>query len=245
VRLNTKEISSDPNIFKVLNSIYVMTNTTARIKRGGKHFEILVDLDEALLVARGKGEVGSATIGDVVFYNLKSGERSSEDDLETHFGTSDFNIVAKKIMKSGEIVRTTESISKGRDEKLKRVVDFLVRNAVSPEGRPYTPDRITRALKDARVVIKNKSIESQVSEILNGLRKVLPIKIERKKVKLVIPAMHSGRAYGIVKEFIVHEVWKNNGDLEVEVEVPSGMIMDFYDRVNSATQGSVISEELR
>jgi len=61
----------------------------------------------------------------------------------------------------------------------------------------------------------------------------------------LIPAIHSGKAYGIIKEFMVREDWKNNGDLEVVVEIPSGLVMDFYDRVNSATAGSVMSEELK
>lgn len=222
-----------------------MANTTARIKKGGKHFEILVDLDEALKVSKGEGNINAALLGDAVFHNLKSGERASMDDLEVNFGTSDFAEVAEKIIKSGEVVRTAESMNKERDEKYKQVVDFLVRNAVSPEGRPYTPDRIMKALKEARVNVKNKPVESQVSEILDELGKVLPMKVERKKVKLVVPAIHSGKAYGIVKEFMVKESWMNNGDLEVVVSVPSGLIMDFYDKVNSATNGSVLSEELK
>jgi ribosome maturation protein SDO1 len=222
-----------------------MTNTTARVKKGGKHYEVLVDLDEAIKVSKGEGNINSAVLGDAVFHNLKSGERASMDDLEVNFGTSDFSEVAEKIIKSGEVVRTAESMNKERDLKYKQAVDFLVRNAVSPEGRPYTPDRIMKALKEARVNVKNKSVESQVSEILDEVSKVLPIKVERKKVRLVIPAVHSGKAYGIVKEFKVSEDWKNNGDVEVVVEVPSGLIMDFYDRVNSATNGSVMSEEIK
>jgi len=222
-----------------------MTNTTARIKKGGKHYEILVDLDEALKFAKGEGNINSAVIGDAVFHNLKSGERASMDDLEANFGSSIFEEVAERIIKTGEVVRTAESMNKERDEKYKQVVDFLTRNAISPEGRPYTPDRIMKALKEAHVNIKNKPIEAQVEEILDQLMKVLPIKVERKKVRLLIPAIHSGKAYGIVKEFISQESWKNNGDLEVVVEIPSGLIMDFYDNVNSATQGSVMSEEIK
>jgi len=167
------------------------------------------------------------------------------DDLDAQFGSSVFEIVAEKIIKSGEVVRTEESMKKNQDLQYKQVVDFLVRNAVSPEGRPYTPDRIMKALKEARVNVKNKPVEMQVGEILDQLSKVLAVKIERKKVKLLIPAIHSGKAYGIVKEFMKMEDWKNNGDLEVVVEMPSGLIMDFYDRINSATQGAVMSEEIR
>jgi len=222
-----------------------MTQTTARIKKGGKHFEILVDLDEAIRFKKGEGNINAAVLTESIFYNLKAGENASTADLESNFGTSDVITVAEKIIKSGEVVRTAESM-KGEHEKMyKQVVDFLVRNAVSPEGRPYTPDRIMKALVEAHVNVKNKSIDSQVSEIINQLSKVLPIKIEMKKVKLVVPAIHTGKAYNIVKEFMKQEVWKNNGDLEVIVEVPAGLIMDFYDKINSSTQGSVLSEEIK
>jgi ribosome maturation protein SDO1 len=226
-------------------ALLIMANTTARVTKGGKHFEILVDLEEAMKFRKDEGDFNAAVLGDAVFHNLKSGERASMNELDNAFGTSDFNAVAEKIIKSGEVVRTAESMKEDLDKKYKQVVDFLVRNAVSPEGRPYTPDRIMKALKEAHVNVKNKPIEGQAEEILDQLAKVLPLSIERKKIKLLIPAVHSGKAYGIVKEFMIKEDWKNNGDLEVLVELPSGLVMDFYDRVNGATSGSVMSEEIK
>jgi len=222
-----------------------MAQTTARVKKGGKHFEILVDLDEALKVKKGEGNINAAVLTEAIFYNLKAGENASTSDLEKEFGTSDVTAVAEKIIKTGEIVRTADSMKGEHDKMYKQVVDFLARNAVSPEGRPYTPDRIMKALVEAHVNVKNKPIESQVNEIMDQLSKILPIKIEMKKVKLIIPAVHTGKAYGIVKEFMVKEDWKNNGDLEVVVEMPTALIFDFYDKINSATSGSVMSEELK
>jgi len=222
-----------------------MTQTTARIKKGGKHYEILVDMDEALKVRKGEGNINAAVLTEAIFYNLKSGEHASSDDLEINFGTSDPMEVAEKIIKTGEVVRTAESIKAEHDKMYKQVVDFLVRSAVSPEGRPYTPDRIMKALVEAHVNVKNKPVDAQANEIIDQLSKVLPLKIEKKKVKLVIPAIHTGRAYPIVKDFMVEENWKNNGDLEVVVEMPTALIFDFYDKINSATSGSVLSEELK
>ena len=224
-----------------------MTQTTARIKRGGMHFEILVDLDEALKIAKGdkNANLQSAVITDAVFHNLKSGERASEEELIKNFETDDFWQVAEKIIKSGEVVKTTESIRAEQDKKYKQVVDFLSKNAVSPAGRPYTSDRVMKALTEAHIVVKNKSIESQIDDIIHELSKILPIRIERKKVKLVIPAIHTGKAYSVVKEFMISEEWKSNGDLEVIVEMPTALLFDFYDKINSATHGSVLSEELK
>ena len=222
-----------------------MTQTIARIKRNGKHFEILVDMEEALKVAKNEGNINSAVLTDKVFYNLKSGEHASNEDLLESFNTDDFTEVAEKIIKSGEVVRTAESFKEEQNQKYKQVVDFLSRNAVSPEGRPYTPDRIMKALTEAHVNVKNKPIGSQIEEITDALAKILPIKIEKKKIKLLIPALHTGKAYGTVKEFMKEENWKDNGDLEVILEMPAGLVMDFYDKINSATQGSVLSEELK
>ena len=224
-----------------------MKNTTARIVKGGKRFEILVDEAEAIRFRRGEpgSSFNAAVLTDAVFYNLKSGEHASADDMEVKFGTNEFEAVCTKIIKEGEVVRTTESRKEDQNKQYKQVVDFLVKNAVSPEGRPYPENTIMKALSEAHVNVKNKPVESQITEIMDQLSKILPIKIETKKVKLIIPAQHTGKAYGTAKEFMKEENWMNNGDLEAIVEVPAGLIMDFYDKINDATSGSVLSEELK
>lgn len=222
-----------------------MAETTARTKKEGKHYEILVDEEEAFKYKRGEGNINSAVLTDAIFHNLKSGEHASTADLEKNFGTSDPTEVAEKIIKNGEIVRTTESKNTQQDQKYKQVIDFLVRNATSPEGRPYTPNRIEKALHEAHVNVKNKPIDTQVTEIVDQLSKVLPIKIETKTIRLTIPAIHTVRAYSTIKEFITKEEWQNNGDLVATLNIPSGLVMDFYDKINSDTQGSVLSEEIK
>ena len=224
-----------------------MTQTTARVKKGGKHYEILVDLELAMKVKRGDGSVNinEAVLTEYIFHNLKSGEHVSDSDLEREFGTTEVMVVAEKIIKSGEVVRTAESMKGEHEAKYKQVVDFLSKNAVSPEGRPYTPDRIMKALIEANVSVKNKPVESQITEIIDDLSRILPISMEMKKVKLLIPAIHTGKAYGIIKEFMVQESWHENGDLEAVVSMPAALIFDFYDRLNGATQGAVMSEEIK
>lgn len=222
-----------------------MAQTVARVKKEGKHYEILVDEQEALKVKKGEGNINQAVMTDAIFYNIKSGEHASDNDLEKNFGTNNPTEVAEKIIKQGEVVRTTDSLKGEQDQKYKQVVDFLVKNATSPDGKPYTPDRISKALSEAHVNIKNKSIESQLTEITDQLSKILPIKIETKKVKLRIPAQYTGKAYSTVKEYITKEEWQNNGDLECIVEVPSGLIMDFYDKINNDTHGSILSEDIK
>ena len=40
------------------------------------------------------------------------------------------------------------------------------------------------------------------------------------------------------------ENWLNNGDLEVIVSIPAGLTLEFYDKLNSLTHGSALTEEI-
>ena len=222
-----------------------MTQTTARATKEGKHYEVLVDLDEALKVKKGEGNINSAVLTDAVFHNLKSGEHASEAEMEKAFGTSVFEEVVEKIIQQGEVVLPTDYKNEEHEKKYKQVVDFLVSNAVSPSGSPYTPERIMTALKEARVNVKNKPIDSQISDIMDDLSKILPMKIEVKKIRVTIPAQHTGRAYGVINDFKQSEEWKGNGDLVAVLNVPAGLVIDFYDKLNSVTHGAGLSEEIK
>jgi ribosome maturation protein SDO1 len=222
-----------------------MVQTTARIKQKGKPFEIVVDLDEALAFKKGKSdwlEVG----GDRIFKDVKKGDVASRSDLEDCFGTSDVLEVGKKIVKNGEVLVTQDYRDEERDKKIKQVIDFLARNTSNPQtGKPHTPQRIEQALEEAHVNIKNTPVDSQMKEIMEQLSKVLPIKIEIKKVKITIPAMHTGKVYNTIIQYKETENWMNDGSLEVVVAIPAGMLMDFYDKLNSATHGAAVTEEIK
>lgn len=222
-----------------------MTQTTARINKSGKHFEILVDLDDAMKFKR--GEVSSiAPESDIIFRDVKKGERAPSSDVESAFGTSDSNQVIQKIVKDGELLTTQEFRDAEQEKRFKQVVDFLSKNAIDPQsGNPHTTERIKNALEQTHVNIKNTSVENQINDILKEISKIIPIKLETKKVKITIPAMHTGKAYGVISTYKETENWLNDGSLEVTVKVPSGMIMDFYDKLNNVTHGSAVTEEIQ
>jgi len=222
-----------------------MVQTVARVKRGGKNFEILVDLAEALKLRENKGQINSAVLTNAVFYNLKSGEQASSQDLKKAFNTEVFEEIAEKIIRNGDIEFPQNYIKGEQGKKYKQVVDFLSKNAVDQNSRPYTPQRIMKALEEAHVSIKNKPIDSQVFEIVEQLQKVMPIKIEMKKIRISVPAQHTGKAYGVLHEYIEKEDWLSNGDLQAVINIPAAMVFDFYDKLNSITHGSALSEELK
>lgn len=222
-----------------------MTRTTARIKREGKPFEIFVELEDAMKFRKGLSATIESEDGRI-YKDIKRGDVAPEKDLVAAFGTDDVIEIAKKIVKDGEVLLTQDYRDEEREKKVKQVVDFLATNTINPQtGNPHTPDRIKRALDEAHVNIKDAPVDSQIKEIMEQLSKVLPIKIEVKKIKITIPAIHTGKVYNTISQYKIEENWMNDGSLEVIVSIPAGMIMDFYDKLNSVTHGSALTQEIK
>ena len=222
-----------------------MVQTLARIKKAGKNFEIVVDLEDSLKFK--KGELSSIEAeGDKIFTDSKKGMVASNSDLSEAFGSTDTEEIIQKIVKEGEIQLTQEHRSAEQEKKLKQIVDFLATNAIDPQTKnPHTIERIKNAIKQSNINIKNVPIENQIKDVLLEISKVIPIKLETKRVKITVPAIHTGKIYGIISQYKEEEKWLDDGSLEVTINVPKGMIMDFYDKLNTMTQGSVLTEEIK
>mgnify|MGYP001599223373 FL=1 len=221
-----------------------MTNTIARIKKTGKNFEIIVDMDNALKFRKGLSNFIEAE-GDKIFTDSKKGLAASNSDLMQAFGTNDLGAIAQIIVKKGEVLVTQEHRDEEKDKKIKQVIDFIVTNSVDQNGRPYTPQKIETALEQAHVNIKNVPVDAQIRDIIASLSVVMPIRLETKKIKITIPAIHTGKAYSIVTQHKEDEKWLNDGSLEIVVSVPAGTLMDFYDKLNGVTHGSALTEEIK
>jgi len=223
-----------------------MVNVEARIKIKGKEFEILVDVDRALQFKKSIGNIENVLAVDEIFYDIKKGLKVSSKDLKDAFGSDDTKVVAEKIIKNGEIVLPSEYKKKEQDMKTKQVIDFLCKNAIdATTGKPITEKRISEALEQSGVKIDNRSIEQQINSVLGELKKIIPIKIETKKLKVIVPAIHTGRAYGLLKDYKEKEDWLSNGDLSCIINLPAGLQLEFYDKLNGVTHGSALVEEVK
>lgn len=223
-----------------------MTDTIARTRVGSHVFETMVDMESAMKFRKGEEVSISDVIRDTAIWkDLKKGLHAGKGELENAFKTHEFEKVVEKIVKKGEVEVTQEHRDAETEKRRKQVVDFLVRNAIDGQtGRPFTPDTLQNALKDAGVKIENKNVENQITRIVDSLKQVIPIKIETKKLKVIVPAMHTGKAYGLLTEYKEKEEWLSNGDLQITLNIPVGIQMEFYDKLNSVTHGSAITEEI-
>jgi len=224
-----------------------MTDTLARLKSGKLDFETMVDLDSAMKLKRGEEVDMNEVVRDTAIYtDQKKGMNAGKDELENTFSTTDLHEITKKIVLKGQLEVTQEYRDEALEGKKKQIIEFLTKNAVDARtGRPFTPDILESSIKQAGVRIDNQPIEKQIPGITDSLRSIIPIKIETKKVKIKIPAQHTGKVYGLLQEYKEKEEWLGNGDLEVLVNIPVGIQMDFYDKLNSVTHGSAITEEIK
>ena len=224
-----------------------MTNTQVKMSVGGKHFEIMVDLDLALKLRKGMPvNIQNALLVNEIFTNSKTGAKASASDLTTAFGTADVLAVADRMIKKGDIQLPKDYRDEQQDNKKKQVADWLVKNAVDVRtGRPFTIQMIENALKQAGVNITNLPVDQQISGITESLKTILPLKIETKKIAITIPAIHTGKVYGLVKDYKEKEDWLSNGDLKVIINIPVGLQMEFYDKLNAVTHGAALTEEIK
>ncbi len=222
-----------------------MAQVTARIKAKGKHYEILVDLDEALKFKAGKGNINSALVTPAVFSDMKKGLHVPKADLLDAFGTEDIYQVAQKIITSGEVQKNQEFRDAEKEAKIKQVINLIIKNAIDQNGRPYTEERLKRAIEEVHYNFDNRSAEQQMPQLLEKLKTVIPIKIETKKIKLTVPAQYTGSVYSLLKEYKQSEDWLPNGSLQAVINIPAGMQIDFYEKLNHVTHGAIQSEEIK
>jgi ribosome maturation protein SDO1 len=223
-----------------------MTDVTARIKIKGKNYETVVDVDKALKLKAGKEvPIEDILAVDSIFYDTKKGLHVSEQDLKEAFGTTDLREATKKIIKQGEILVPKEYRDKEREGKKKQIVDFLSKYAIDPRSNnPHTAERISSAIDETGINIDNRSIGEQLTKIVNKIKKILPIKLRTKKLKVRIPAQYTGRIYGILQDYKENEEWLSNGDLQCTIELPEGLQDEFFDKLNSMTQGNAMTQEV-
>lgn len=222
----------------------------ARLKKGGKTFEILVDCENALKLRSGENiDIGDIIATDNIFEDVKKAMHASSEALKTVFGTNDRNQIIKTIIKEGEVQITAEHKKKMLEQKKRLLITLIHRNAIDPKtGMPHPPQRIENAMTEAKVrVDEYKSAEAQVKDVINKLKPIIPIKYEIREIIIVMPAQYAGRGMGIVRSLctVLEEKWLNDGKLSMTVEVPAGIQEEFEKKLNDLTHGDVDMKVVR
>ncbi len=216
----------------------------AKLKKFGLHFEVAVDPDKAIQYKTQKNcDIREVIRSEHIFTNVKQGLQAAEKDINMVFGTKDVLKIAERIIEEGEIQLTEEFRDGLREQKAKRIVSIIARNAVDPKtDLPHPMQRIMNAMEEAKIKIDEyKSAEDQIDEIVKKLRPILPIRMEIKRISVTIPSQFAGKAYPVIVQFAKpgDEEWHTDGSYSCIIEIPAGLEPDFYEKVNHLTHGNV------
>lgn len=220
----------------------------ARIEKEGKHFEILVDPDLAYDLKDGRSVSLSKMLAvNEVFSDSKKGLKISTTELERVFGTSDMEKLAEIIVKEGDVQLTTDFRRHKTEEKRKQIAAFISRYAINPQTKvPHPQERILNTMEQAHINIDPfKPAEQQVDDVLKAIKPIIPISLEEATISIVIPAKHSGHAYGQIKALgtIKDQKWLSDGSLSAKLVMPAGLKENAYKILNSITGGEAKIEE--
>ena len=215
----------------------------ARLEIKGKRFEVLVDPYKAYRFKEGeKISIEEVVVGDYIYKDAKRGLKASPNELKEIFGTDDIFKIAVEIIKNGELQLTAEQRRQLLEMKRKQIVYTIAKSAVDPVTKtPIPPTRIEKAIEEAKVRIDlYKPVEAQVPDIVKAISKVLPIKIARALLQIIVPAEYAAKAsnqlmkLGVVKK----STWLADGSLLLEIEIPAGMQTEVVDKVNNLSRGT-------
>jgi ribosome maturation protein SDO1 len=217
--------------------------TTVRLVIAGERFEILVNPDTALGFKQGKNiEPSQVIVVDEVFSDSNKGLRVGVEKLKKHFDTEDEAQAAVEILKRGELNLTQEQRKKLTDEKRRAVISIIAKNFVDPKTMlPHPPMRIEQAMQEARVTIDPfQDANEQLKVVIEKLRPIIPLRSEKIKLQVKVPAQYAGQAIGVLKNFgeIGKEDWGADGSLSAIVEIPAGGQPGLLDRLGSTTKGA-------
>ncbi|MEM5778734.1 MAG: ribosome assembly factor SBDS [Candidatus Aenigmatarchaeota archaeon] len=216
----------------------------ARLIKSGEKFEILVDPEKAMELRSGKEfPLEELIASEEIFEDTRKGTRASNEKINKAFGTNDLNIIVRKIIKEGEVQITTEQRKQMLDEKTKAIANLISKRGINPQtGLPHPPERILRAMEQAKVRVDlEKRIEEQIETILEAIQKIIPIKLEKIQIAIKIPPEFSGKASNIIRNFgnLIKDEWTSDGSYICLLEIPAGIQPEVYERLNNLTHGQV------
>ena len=218
--------------------------TLVRYTHQGEKFEILVDPDEGLEYKNGeRTDLTNVLMIDTIFTDANKGSKPTEAKLKNVFGTEEPLEIAVIMFEKGVFQLTAQQRKSMTEQTLRKIISLISRNYVDPATKlPHPPLRVENALEEIRVNIDPfKDAEEQLKDIVDALRPVLPMSMETVEIAIKIPAEHSSKSYGIVKEMaeIKRGEWTGDGSWVAVVAISAAMRGKLIDRLGKATQGNL------
>ncbi len=223
-----------------------MDRVLARLQVNDKHYEIYVDCEKAMLIKEGKSnDIDSALLVDKIFKDIKKGEVAG--NLDKQFGTDDVRKIALEIIKKGD-VQLSAAFRQKQTEMLKnRVIDSIASMAIDvTTNLPIPRKRIELAMGQIHHNFDvGKPEKEQVDDVLQKLKKVLPIKLGEFSYSVDIPIQYGNDAMLCLKRLAdIKSSIRNDNSLTVDFSVKAGNEAELLNKLKSITHGSAAIKRL-
>ena len=218
----------------------------ARLEKGGKRYEALVDPD---LVEQWKQDSSDIELDDFmamdeIFHDARSGERPTEDALMNAFQTLDVEVILNVILEKGSIQLTTAQ-RKARVENIRQqIIHHIHSQAIDPKSKsPHPRTRIELALEESKYSVDPfKRLEVQVKDAIAKLKPLIPLSFESVRLAFRIPGSAYGSVSQLLRTYQQKEGWLENGDWACVIEIPAGMKGDIIGQVLKRANNAEVKE---
>lgn len=218
----------------------------ARLEKGGKRYEALVDPD---LVEQWREDASAIELDDFmamdeIFHDARAGERPTEDALMNTFQTLDVEAILNIILEKGSIQLTTAQ-RKARVENMRQqIIHHIHSQAIDPKSKsPHPRTRIELALDESKYSVDPfKRLEDQVKDAIAKLKPLIPLSFESVRLAFRIPGSAYGSVSQLLRPYQKKEQWLENGDWACIVELPAGMKGDMIGQVLKRANDAEVKE---
>jgi ribosome maturation protein SDO1 len=186
-------------------------------------------------------------VSDEIYSDANKGSRAAGEKLVKYFKTTDHVQIATQILSKGDLSLTTEQRRKMVEDKKKQIIQYISKNFVDPKTHiPHPVMRIESALGEVRLIIDPfKPAEDQAKNVVDALRRILPLKSEILLLTITIPSQFSTQSYNLLKTSgtFKGDQWLADGSLRVMLEINAGMKSSLLDRIGSISKGTAQVKE--
>ena len=218
----------------------------ARLEKGGKRYEILVDseLVDAFQEDPESVEIDDLLAIDEVFHDARAGDRPTEEALTSNFDTLDIVKLTQIILERGNIQLTTNQRKSMVESKRQQIIHEIHSNAVDPKTKsPHPRTRIELALEESKFNVDPfKSVDDQVKEAVAMLKPMIPLSFEAARMAFRIPAAGYKDVHQLLRVHVEKDEWLSNGDWACIIECSAAIKDSLISKVLGKAKGSEVRE---
>jgi len=177
---------------------------------------------------------------EIIWKDIKKGDRASSAELMTAFKTDDVMKVAEVIIEKGELQLTDQERKEILTKRRNEIVNYIHKYYADPKTKlPHPIIRIDAALNEAKARIDpDLPTEKQVTEIMKTLITIIPCKKMEIPGIVIIPIVHHKQASVIIKKYAkVSGERKIDDSCTFNISCVPGDCQQLITELNAVTKG--------